>query len=121
MLRSQDSRTSGVGWDFVSAGLIPEGEFDPVPESELIVDDSEVIFDDVFCGSDCICNFTVFESLGDELDDALLSFVGDTLSIPLASEHSCLRYKSVASFTRLIPLLIPNRKKRRLKCAFTVR
>lgn len=38
-----------------------------------------------------------------------------------ASRISWLRYRSVASFTRLIPSVIPNRRKRRLKCAFTVR
>ena len=75
----------------------------------------------MFCGSDFICDFPVLESLSDEFDDSLLSFAGNTFSVALASEHSCLRYRRVASFTRLIPPLIPNRKKRRLKCAFTVR
>jgi hypothetical protein len=59
--------------------------------------------------------------LGNKLNNSALSFVGDALSVTFASKHNCLRYKSVASFTRLIPLVIPNRRKRRLKCAFTVR
>ena len=32
--------TSGVGSGFVSAGLIPEGKFDSVPEPEFVVDDA---------------------------------------------------------------------------------
>jgi len=102
-----------VGWDFVSAGLVPEGEFHPVPESKLVIDDSEIVLDDVFGSSDGIGNFPVFESLSNELDDALLPFAGCAFSVSF--EHICLRYKRVASFTRLIPLLIPKRKKRRLK------
>src|SRR5580704_4579226 len=121
MLRSHCSRASGVSRDLVSAGFIPEGKFDPVPESELVIDGPEVVFDDVLCGSDCICNFAVFESLGDEFDDLLFSFAGASFSIALASEHNCLRYKSVASFTRFTPSWMPKRKKRRLKCALTVR
>jgi len=110
-----------VSWGAVLAGFIPECEFDPIPESELVVDDSKIVFDDVFCGSDFICDFPVFESLSDEFDNPVLSFAGNPFSVALASEHSCLRYKRVASFTRLMPPLIPNLKKRRLKCAFTVR
>src|SRR5881296_1090544 len=112
---------SGVSWGSMLTRFIPEGEFDSVPESELVVDDSKIVFDDVLRGSDFICNFPVFESLSDEFDDTLLSFAGNAFSVALDSEHNCLRYRRVASFTRLIPPLIPNRKKRRLKCAFTVR
>src|SRR5580698_10639220 len=100
MLRSHFSKALGASRDLVPAGFVPEGKFDPVPESELVIDGSEVIFDDVLCGSDCVCNFAVFESLGDEFDDLLFSFAGASFSIALASEHNCLRYKSVASFTR---------------------
>src|SRR5438034_742844 len=42
-----------------------------------------------------------------------LSVVGGTASV--VSEHSCLLYKSVASFTRLTPPVIPNRTNSRLK------
>lgn len=40
MLRSQSSNTSCVGSSFVSASFVPESEFDPVPESEFVVDDA---------------------------------------------------------------------------------
>jgi len=121
MLCSQLSSTSGAGWVFVLAGFVPEGKFDSVPEPELVIDDAKVVLDDVLCGSNGRCNFAVLESLSDEFNDTLLSFTGYPLSITLLSEHSCLRYKRVASFTRLIPLVIPKRRKRRLKCALTVR
>jgi hypothetical protein len=82
---------SGVDEVFVLAGYVPEGEFDPVPEPELVIDDSKVVLDDVLCGTDGVCNFAVFESLRDEFDDSLLSFAGDSISVTFASEHSCLR------------------------------
>jgi hypothetical protein len=91
MLCSQLSRTSGVRGDFLSPRFVPEGQFDTVPESELVVDDSEVIFDDVLCGSDFVRDLSIFESLGNELNDSLFSFAGDTISVTLFSEHSCLR------------------------------
>jgi hypothetical protein len=80
-----------VGRDFLSARFVPEGQFDTVPETEFVVDDSQVIFDDVFSGSDFVRNFSVLKSLGNEFDDSLLSLTGDTVSITLFSEHNCLR------------------------------
>jgi len=91
MLCSQLSRTSGVGWDFLPARFVPEGQFDAVPESEFVVDDSQVIFDDVFGGSDGVGDFSVFESLCDEFDDELFSFARYAVSVTLFSEHNCLR------------------------------
>jgi len=72
-------------------------------------------------GADGFCDLTVLESLGDKLDDPPFPFVRNSLSVAFSSKHSCLRYRVVASLTRLIPLSIPKRWKRRLKCAFTVR
>jgi hypothetical protein len=91
MLCSQLSRTSGVRWDFLPARFVPEGQFDAVPEAEFVVDDSQVIFDDVFRGSDGICDFPIFESLGNKFDDSLLSLAGYAISVTLFSEHNCLR------------------------------
>jgi hypothetical protein len=105
----------------VLVSFVPEGEFDPIPESELVIDDAKIVFDDMLGGSDGICNFAVLESLSDEFDDSLLPLAGCTICVTPVSKHSCLRYNKVASFTRLIPPLIPKRRKRRLKCAFTVR
>jgi hypothetical protein len=77
--------------DFLTARFVPEGQFDPVPESELVIDDSQVVFDDVFRGSDFICDFSVLKSLGDEFDDSLFSLAGYTVSVTFFSEHNCLR------------------------------
>jgi len=77
--------------DFLSVGFVPEGQFDAVPETEFVVDDSQVIFDDVFGGSDGVRDFPVFKSLGHEFDDSLFSLTGYTVSVTLFSEHSCLR------------------------------
>src|SRR4051812_35646713 len=120
MLCSQLSRRSGVGWLFVASCFVPEGQLDSVPESELVVDNSEIVLNDMLCGSNGVGDFTVLKSLGDEFDNSLLSFTGNALSVPFVCEHNCLRYKSVASFTRLIPPVMPKRKKRRLKWALTV-
>src|ERR1700681_2853638 len=107
MLCSQLSSTSGLGCSFVATGLVPERKFDPVPEPKFIVDNPKVVFDDVFCGPDAFRDLSILESLSDEFNNKLLAFTGDSLSVALASEHSCLRYKRVASFTRLIPLFVP--------------
>ena len=88
---SQLSMASGVRRDFLSAGFVPEGQFDPVPEPELVIDDSEVVLNDVFCRADGVRDFAVFKSLGDELDDSLFALAGNPISITLFSEHNCLR------------------------------
>ena len=88
---SQLSRASGVRRDFLSAGFVPEGQFDPVSEPELVIDDSEVVLNDVFCRADGVRDFAVFKSLGDELDDSLFALAGDPISVTLFSEHNCLR------------------------------
>ena len=91
MLCSQLSRTSGVRRDFLSTRFVPEGQFDSVPEPKLVIDDSEVIFDDVFGSSDGIRDFSVFKALGDEFDNLLFSLAGNSVSVTLLSEHACLR------------------------------
>jgi hypothetical protein len=77
--------------DLLSARFVPEGQFDPVPEPELVVDNSEVVFDDVLRGPDGVRDFAVLKSLGNELNDSLFTLAGDPISITLFSEHNCLR------------------------------
>jgi hypothetical protein len=77
--------------DLLPAGFVPEGQFDPVPEAELVVDNSEVVFDNVLRGPDGVRDFAVLKSLGNELDDSLFTLAGDPISITLFSEHNCLR------------------------------
>jgi hypothetical protein len=91
MVCSQVSRTSGVRRDFLAPRFVPEGQLDSIPEAELVVDDSEVILDDVFSGSDFVRDFSVLKPLGDKFDDSLLSLAGYTVSIAFFSEHNCLR------------------------------
>src|SRR5436190_22330828 len=105
---------------FVPAGFVPKCELYAVPEPQLVVDGAEIVFDDVFSGSNFVCDFLVFKSLSDELDDSLFALAGIGPTVA-SSEHSCLLYKSVANLTRLTPPLIPKRVNSRLKCAFTVR
>jgi hypothetical protein len=104
---------------FVPAGFIPKGKLYAVPEPQFVIDGAEIVFDDVLAGSDFICDFSVLESLGDKFNDSLFPVVW--CSAGFSSEHSCLLYKSVASFTRLTPPSMPKRWNSRLKCAFTVR
>jgi hypothetical protein len=88
----------------VPARLVPESEFDPIPEAKFVIDTAKVILYDMLSGADGFCDFTVLESLGDKLDDSPFPFVRNPFSVSLSSKHSCLRYKVVASLTRLIPL-----------------
>jgi len=87
---SQGANSLGLG-EFETPGLIPEGEFDPVPESELVVDNAKVVLDDVLSGSDFIGNIAVLESLGNEFNDAVFPFAGNPVSVTFACKHSCLR------------------------------
>ncbi len=61
---------------FILARFVPEGEFDAVPETEFVVDATKIVLDDVLGGSDGICDLPIFESLRNECDDLLFSFIG---------------------------------------------
>ena len=87
---SQLSSASGVRRDFLSAGFVPEGQFDPVPESKLVVDDAEVVLDDVFGGSNFTGDIAILESLGNKFDDAVFAFTGDPVAVAFDCKHSCL-------------------------------
>jgi len=100
---------------FVLARLIPQGKFHTVPESKLVVDHSQIIFHHVFRCADGMGYVAVLQALGDKLDDAVFALAWGTGSITLVCKHNCLRYSRVASFTRLIPPLIPKRRNSRLK------
>ena len=98
-----------------SPRFIPQGEFDPVPKPELVVNHPQIIFNDMFRRPDVIRNFFVLKAFGNKLDDSVFTFIWDTVSITSICRHACLRYKRVASFTRLIPPVIPKRRNKRLK------
>ena len=90
-------------------------KFHPVPESEFVVDHSQIILHHMFGGSDSFGDFLVLQAFGNELDDSVFTFIGDTVPIASICRHACLRYNRVASFTRLIPPVIPKRRNNRLK------
>src|SRR5579862_3543902 len=95
--------------------LIPQREFHPVPKSEFVVNHPQVIFHDMLRGPDGIRYLFVLQAFGNKLDDSVFTFIWDTGAIASICRHVCLRYKRVASFTRLIPPVIPNRRNKRLK------
>src|SRR5258708_7365059 len=95
--------------------LIPEGEFDTIPKSKFVVDHAQVVLHDMLGRTDGFRDFAVLQAFGNELDDSLFTFTGDTCPITSSCRHACLRYNRVASFTRLIPPVIPKRRNNRLK------
>jgi len=60
---------------FMAPGFIPQSELYAVPEPQFVVDGAEIVFDDVFSGSDFVGDFLVFKSSCDEFDDSLLALV----------------------------------------------
>jgi hypothetical protein len=82
---------------FVAARFVPEGEFDPIPESEFVVDDAQVVFYDVLSRTQDFCDFTVLESLSDERNYPPLSLVRNTFSVAL-SRHNGLHMEKVQAF-----------------------
>ena len=69
----------------VAAGFEPEREFDPIPESQFVVNDAKVVFYDMLGGANGVGYFAVFETLGDEFDDLLLTWAG----LPGSVEAAC--------------------------------
>ena len=100
---------------FGAPRLVPQREFHPVPQAQFVVDDAQVVLYDVFGRPDGIGHFSVLQAFGNELDDSLFTFTGDTSPIASTCRHACLRYNRVASLTRLIPPVIPKRRNNRLK------
>ena len=94
--------------------LVPQAKLDTVPHTQLVVDGSKMVLEDVLGGSNTN-DVPVTEALGDEGDDALFPFSWASLPLKIMSEHRRLLYIKVASLTRLMPLVMPKRKNRRLK------
>jgi hypothetical protein len=76
--------------EFGSAGFIPEGKFDAIPESEFVVDNPEVVLDDVFGGANFVGDVAILESLGNKFNDAVFAFTGDPVAVTFDCKHSCL-------------------------------
>ena len=69
---------------FVLACFVPERKFDPIPETELVVDDAQVVFHDILGRADDFRYFTVLESLRNQFDDLLLAWAGNAGSVQAA-------------------------------------
>ena len=95
--------------------LVPQGKLDTVPHTQLVVEGSKTVLEEVLGGSNFTNDVPVTEALGDEGDDALFPFSWASLPVKIMSEHRRLLYIKVASLTRLMPLVMPKRKNRRLK------
>src|SRR4029077_11436388 len=98
-----------------SPRLIPKGELDAIPKSKFVVDHAQVVLYDMLGRPDGRRYFAVLHAFGDELDNSMFAFTRDTAPIASICRHACLRYNRVASFTRLMPPLIPKRRNNRLK------
>ncbi len=94
---------------------VPQGKLDTVPHTQLVVEGSKTVLEEVLGGSNFAGDVPVTEALGDEGDDALFPFSWAALPVKIMSEHRRLLYIKVASLTRLMPLVMPKRKNRRLK------
>jgi len=95
--------------------LVPQGNLETVPHTQLVVDDSKTVLEYVLSGSNFASDVPVIKALGDEGDDAVFPFSWASLPVKIMSEHRRLLYRKVASLTRLMPLVMPKRKNRRLK------
>jgi len=87
---SHATNSLGLG-EFEASRFVPEGEFNAVPEPELVIDDAKVVLDDVLGSADFVGNVSVLESLGNEFNDAVFPFAGNPVSVTFACKHSCLR------------------------------
>jgi hypothetical protein len=73
------------------ASFIPECKFNAIPNPKLIVDGAKVILYDILTHADGSCNFTVFESLGNKLDDSSLSLGEVATSVAFWPTHGGLQ------------------------------
>jgi hypothetical protein len=52
---------------------IPQREFDAVPQSQLVINQAQIILDYMFRGSEILGDFAVLATLGYALDDEVLA------------------------------------------------
>jgi hypothetical protein len=102
-----DEKRLGVAGLLEAASFIPEREFDPIPEAQLVINEAEIIFDDVFGGTHGVGNFAVLAAFGYPLNDEVFALVGDVCESGCRCCHSCLLKSNVASLTRLMPPVMP--------------
>ena len=87
----EKSRTKlGVINLFVPPRFIPQRQLDAVPQSQLVVDRSQIILHHMFGGPKSVGDLAVLAALGYTLNDELLALIGPTV-ISCLSIHNCLR------------------------------
>lgn len=67
------------------ACFVPEREFDPIPDSKFVVDDTQIVFYNILGGTHDLRDFTVLESLSDQSNYSLLSFARNPFSVAVWS------------------------------------
>lgn len=67
----------------MDSGLVPESKFDSVAYSNFVVDFAQVVPNYVFADSEFTRDFAIFESLGNQLDNAQLASAGFPCSVSI--------------------------------------
>src|SRR6266446_950850 len=83
-------RNSGVEDLLVLTRFVPQRQLNAVPQSQLVVDQSQIILYYVFGGPERIGDFPVLAALGYALDDEVFAFAGPA-AVCCLSKHNCLR------------------------------
>src|SRR5438445_13472576 len=91
---------------------VPQGKLDTVPHTQLVVEGSKTVLEEVLGGSHLASGVPVSEA---ERGDALFPFSWAWLPVKIMAEHRRLLYITAARLTRVMPLVMPKRKNRRLK------
>jgi len=79
----------GVICLFPAAGLVPQRQLDPVPQTQLVIDQAQVVLYHVLGRAERIRNFSVFAAFGYALNDVMFSFAGNA-EVRCVSCHNCL-------------------------------
>jgi len=62
-------------------GFIPQGQLDPVPETQFVINGAQVVLDNVLGGADGLGYLAILHALGNKLDDSVFAFAWDTAAI----------------------------------------
>lgn len=73
----------------MTAGFIPQSQFDAVPQAKFVVDQAQVVLHDMLGSAQRICNLAVFAAFGYVLDDDVFAFTGPAVGTRLSC-HNCL-------------------------------
>jgi hypothetical protein len=80
---------SGVVHVLVLPGFIPQGQLNPVPQSQLVIDEPQIILHYMFGRTEGIGNLPVLAPLGYALNDDTFAFARPS-GVCCLSNHNCL-------------------------------